>query len=176
MGLRAHLGTCPPSLPSLRHTAHRQLPTDPPRRDAFQKDPWLSNVTHCGDPLKKLSPPLPTSRHLEPRPGPTELREEEQELPLPRPPRLAQASLTPADAGCGQLGAGGQGVQGPSGNATGRALPSPGPGFNLRQVQMGPGTPLIPDFSRHPLPCQALSLLPSPCPSPLLDTPWLATW
>ena len=167
MGLRAHPGTCPAPLSSLRPTARRQLPTDPLRRNAFQKDPWQSNVTHCGDSLKKI---VPSSVHL-PAPG-TQARPYRTESGRARaasrhpPPhrQLAQTSLTPADVGCGQLGAGGQWVQGPSGNATaiGRALPSPGPGFNLRQVKMWLGAPLTPDFSRHPLPCQALSLLSSP--------------
>lgn len=63
---RAHVRTCPPPRPSLRHTARCQLLTDPPRRDAFQKDPRISNVTCCGDFLKKRAkaPHPPTNWQL----------------------------------------------------------------------------------------------------------------
>lgn len=40
-----------------------------PRRDAFQKDPWLSNVTCCGDFLKKRATPTPNQPEAGPDVG-----------------------------------------------------------------------------------------------------------
>lgn len=149
MGPRAHPGTCPPPLPPMMHTACWHLPTDPP--------PEEPTAQQCDSLWGFLEKTVPSSLCLQ-APGAQARPYRTQRGRARRPHIPAQASLTPADVGCGQPRAGGEWVQGPSGNPTGRALLSPGPGFNPRQVNVWLDSPLTLDFSRDPLLCRALSI------------------